>query len=330
MRYTITSMNRSKKTRLVTLLVLVVAALVLQTQRQPLLDWWHLRGYDAPAAVAKIATEDTMTAKAKQLLYVNHPKITNGSDFTKNCPKGGEKTVVLGCYLGNDGGIYIYAVSDARLNGVEQVTAAHEMLHAAYRRLSTPERTKVDAELMDFYKHDLTDQRIKDTIAAYQKSEPNDVVNEMHSVFGTEVANLPAALTKYYAQYFTDRSVVTGFTASYQAEFTGRQAQIAAYDTQLSGLKAQIDANQDILDNQRSALDTQSARMDSERSSGQISAYNADVDTYNAAVNSYNALLGTTRAQINQYNDIVAKRNAIALEEQQLASELSSSSLPKQ
>lgn len=330
MRYTISTMDRRQKVRVSVLFVVVVAAALIQTQRQSLLDWWHLRGYAAPAAVAQIATEDTMTSKARQLLYINHPQITNGSAFAKNCPKGSEKTVVLGCYIGNDSGIYIYAVSDARLNGVEQVTAAHEMLHAAYRRLSSSERTKVDAELTDFYEHDLTDQRVKDTIAAYQKSEPNDVVNEMHSVFGTEVANLPDSLERYYAQYFTKRSVVTGFTADYQAEFTDRQAQITAYDSELSDLKSQISSNEAELDRRRSALDSQSARMDAERSSNQISAYNADVDSYNQAVNEYNALLTSTKAQINQYNDIVAKRNGIALEEQQLAQELSSSSLPKQ
>jgi uncharacterized protein YukE len=322
-------MNRSKKTRLLTLLVVVGVAAALQLGRQSILDWWRLRSYAAPSTVARLATQDTMTSKARHLFYVNHPLITNGSAFTKNCPKGGEKTVVLGCYIGNDNGIYVYAVSDVRLDGVEQVTAAHEMLHAAYRRLSSSERTKVDAELIDYYKHDLTDQRVKDTIAAYQKSEPNDVTNEMHSVFGTEVAHLPASLSNYYAQYFTNRGAVTGFTASYQAEFTGRQSKITAYDTQLTTLKQQIDQNQTDFNAQKAALDTQSARMDAEKSAGNIAAYNAEVNSYNQAVNTYNTLLETARNEINQYNDIVNQRNALALEEQQLASELSSSSLPK-
>ena len=35
---------------------------------------------------------------------------------------------------------YIYNVNDERLNGLKEVTAAHEMLHAAYERL--PESDK--------------------------------------------------------------------------------------------------------------------------------------------------------------------------------------------
>lgn len=310
------------------LVALVGLAGVLVWRQQAIEDWWRLRGYSAPAAVAQLASEDAMTAEAKHLFYVNRPVVTAGSAFTGHCPAGSEKTVVLGCYVSPDKGIYVYAVTDTRLDGVEQVTAAHEMLHAAYRRLSTAERKKVDAMLMSYYDHGLTDQRIRDTIAAYKKSEPNDVVNEMHSVFGTEVSQLPAPLEQYYRRYFTDRSSVTAYTANYQAEFTGRQAQIAAYDVQLKGLKQQIDANEASLKQQKASIDSESQQLQRERDQGMIAAYNSGVAGYNRSVDTYNALLVSTRNLINQYNDIVAARNAIALEEQQLAGELSGKSLP--
>lgn len=319
---------KSKRFQLAVLGVLLLLIIGVLVGHQQFVDWLRLRNYTAPAAVASLASQDTMTAKARHLFYVNHPDITTGKAFTDNCPAGGEKTVVLGCYVGNDNGIYIYAVSDPRLNGVEQVTAAHEMLHAAYHRLSSSERNKVDAMLLDYYQHDLTDQRIKDTIAAYRKSEPHDVVNEMHSVFGTEVPNLPAPLEAYYKQYFTDRSKITAFTASYQSVFTGRQAQVAAYDTQLASLKTQIDTNNTDLERQKASLDAQDQQMQSYRSNGQIAAYNASVPAYNQAVRSYNAELNDTKNLINQYNDIVNARNAIALEEQALVKELSANSLP--
>lgn len=319
---------KSKRFQLGLLGVLLALLLAVLLGHQQFVDWLRLRGYTAPAAVAQIAKEDTMTDRARHLFYVNHPTITTGKGFTDNCPAGGEKTVVLGCYVGNDQGIYIYAIKDQRLNGVEQVTAAHEMLHAAYQRLSKSERTKVDAMLEDYYQNDLSDQRVKDTIAAYKKSEPNDVVNEMHSVFGTEVANLPAPLEAYYKQYFTDRSAVTTYTANYQSVFTSRQAQVAAYDTQLASLKTQIDTSNTELEQQKAALDNQNKELQVQRSSGQIEAYNAAVPSYNQAVRSYNIKLADTKNLIQQYNDIVNARNAIALEEQELVKELSSSSLP--
>jgi hypothetical protein len=319
-----------KRSRIQTglLIVLIVIGGVVLVKRQAVLDWWKLRGYTPPAAVVELAADDTMTPEAEHLLYVNHPDITAGQAFTSHCPAGGEKTVVLGCYVGNDTGIYIYKVTDSRLDGVEQVTAAHEMLHAAYRRLSNSERAKVDAMLTDYYEHDLTDQRIKDTIAAYKQSEPHDVVNEMHSVFGTEIPNLPAPLEQYYRQYFTDRAKVAAYTAQYQGEFTSRQAAVADYDAELSSLKSQITANEAQLSQQNAALSAQAAQMRQERASGQLDAYNSAVPGYNAAVNSYNSLLAATKDLINQYNNIVDKRNAVALEEQQLSQALSPKALP--
>jgi hypothetical protein len=317
-----------KRTQITILAIVLALVGFIGLRHQAIIDWWLLRGYTAPATVAEIGTQDTMTDKARHLFYVNHPVVAAGKSFTSHCPAGGEKTVVLGCYVGNDAGIYIYKVSDARLDGVEQVTAAHEMLHAAYRRLSTSERNKVDAMLTDYYEHDLTDQRIKDTIAAYKKSEPNDVVNEMHSVFGTEVAQLPTPLETYYKQYFTNRATVTGYTASYQAEFTDRQNKVAHYDAQLKDLKQQIDTNQATLEHQKAALTTEGNKLQAERSSGQIAQYNSGVIGYNQHVAAYNNLLDATKGQIDQYNTIVDARNAVALEEQQLTQELSANSLP--
>jgi uncharacterized protein YukE len=318
----------SKRTQLSILTILLVLVGVLALQRQAIADWARLYDYDPPATVSALATQDTMTAKAQHLFYVNHPQISDGKTLTAHCPAATEKTIVLGCYVGNDAGIYVYAVSDTRLNGVEQVTAAHEMLHAAYRRLSSGERTKVDAMLMDYYQHGLSDQRIKDTIDAYKKSEPDDLVNEMHSIFGTELVGLPAPLEDYYKQYFTSRSAVTSFAASYQAEFTSRQDQVRQYDAQLKEMKQQIDANNESLTRQKAALDAQAKRMQTERANGQVSEYNSEVSSYNQAADSYNGLLIDTRNLITQYNTLVEKRNAVALEEQQLSQELSASSLP--
>jgi hypothetical protein len=314
---------RIKRLKLGVLVILVVFLAFVFSQRQPLEDWFLLHNYTAPADVAQLATDVTMTDKARHLFYVNHPDITSGAQFTGHCPLGTEKTVVLGCYVGADRGIYLYRVTDSRLQGVEQVTAAHEALHAAYRRLSGSQRSKVDNMLLNYYHHNLSDQRVKDTIAAYQKSEPNDVVNEMHSVFATEIPNLPPSLEQYYKQYFTDRSKITSYTATYQAEFTSRQTLVAQYDQTLQRLKRQTDSNQSTLAQQKASIDSQGQHLQSLRQSGQSEAYNRGIDSYNTAVNNYNSLVVTTRNLINQYNDIVSKRNAVVFEEQQLTKALS-------
>lgn len=315
-----------------TLLVLLVCLVLVGAaalNRNNLYDWWRLRGYQPPSAVSQMAADDTMTAYARHMLYVNRPAIDNSTTFTSACPNdGGEKTIVLGCYHGGESGIFLLGVSDSRLNGVEQVTAAHEMLHAAYERLSSSDRKKVDAMLTNYYNHGLTDPRIQQTIADYKQSEPHDVVNEMHSVFGTEVASLPAPLEQYYQRYFTNRAAVTGFAAQYQAEFTSRQDAVKQDDAQLAGLKSQIDSLESDLKSRLTAIQDQQATLNALRTSGNISQYNADVPGYNNLVDAYNAEAKDLKSLISQYNQLVATRNAVALQEDQLVNELSNTAAP--
>lgn len=312
------------------ILLLWLAALGLVAfNRHNILDWWKLEHYQPSAAVATLAGQDTMTGYSRKIFYVNHPQIDAKSTFSKSCPdNGGEQTIVLGCYRAGENGIFLLNVNDPRLSGVLQVTAAHEMLHGAYERLSSSDRKKVDAMLIDYYNHDLHDQRILNTIAAYKKSEPNDVVNEMHSVFGTEVAHLPAGLEQYYKRYFTDRSRIAGYAAQYQAQFTSRTTLISQYDSQLAQLKTQINSDKSDLQSKQADITSLQSKLNSQKSSGDISDYNAGVPVYNDLVNRYNAEVQNVKDLISQYNQLVSARNAVALEEDQLVQNLSADSVP--
>lgn len=293
---------------------------------QNITDWWKLRNYQAPAPVAQLATQDTMTAYARKIFYVNHAAILAKDTFPQNCPNnGGEQTIVLGCYRSGQAGIFLLGVSDPRLNGVEQVTAAHEMLHGAYDRLSSSEKSKINAMLLDYYNNDLHDQRLRDTIAAYKKTEPNDLVNEMHSIFGTEIAKLPPGLEQYYKRYFTNRAQIAAYAAQYQGEFTSRQAAVARDDAKLADIKQQIDSLEADLQAKQATIQARQSSLNALRTSGDISAYNAGVPAYNALVNGYNAEVEQIRGLIGQYNELVAERNAIALQENQLSKELTAS-----
>jgi hypothetical protein len=273
---------------------LAIAAAVLW-QHQAVFDWVRLSNYTPPASVSQLSDEIMLTSKAQKLFYVNHPAVEDRESFSKACSNRGEHTIVLGCYHPVDRGIFIFHVSDERLNGVDQVTAAHEMLHAAYDRLGGRQRSRIDAMLQDYYKSGLYDERIKTIMAAYQKTEPNDVVNEMHSIFGTEVSVLPSSLEEYYSQYFRDRSRVVGYASDYQGEFTSRQTRVTDYDARLKTMKEQINGNSDSLERQQADITALRARLDSDRNSGNIEAYNANVPVYNDRIDSYNYLINSTK-----------------------------------
>jgi hypothetical protein len=298
----------------IAMLVLLAFPFVIYFNAQALSDWWQLRGYSPAAAVSALATQDTMTTSARHTFYVNRPELeSNASQFRTDCGET-EKTIVLGCYHSNQAGIFVYNVQDSRLAGVQQVTAAHEMLHAAYDRLSSKDKNHIDGLLQNYFNNDLKDQRIIDTMNAYKQSEPNDVVDEMHSVFGTEIADLPQPLEAYYSRYFTDRQAVTTFAAAYQGEFTSREDQVKTDDAKLAQMKAQIDAQEQSLGAQSTQINSDRAKLDALRQSGQIAAYNNGVAAFNSEVTAYNYGVQKLKTNISDYNQLVDQRNSIASE----------------
>lgn len=312
---------------IVGLLCIVAMYGVVWVNRESIGDWARLNAYKPSDEIAALADATSMTPKARSLFYVNNPQLEDRSDFNKHCTKQSEHSIVLGCFLGNRKGIHIFKVSDPALNGVEEVTAAHEMLHQAYERLDGNERKKIDAMLIDFANNSLKDEEIKSQVALYKENEPNEFANELHSLLGTQVAELPVELEAYYKQYFKDRSVVTGLYAQYRTAFTKLQQQVHTYDEQLATLKKSIESLENKLDTDKGRITALNGEMNGLRNSD-IPAFNRLVPVYNNLVDTYNTNLSELQSEIAQYNQVVEDRNAIAVEERQLQQELSSRQLP--
>lgn len=317
-------------TGLIIIVLWFVAASLLVYNRQGITDWYRLKNYKPPTAIAQIAEQTTLTDYARRVFYVNNPEIETKQSFSDDCPNnsGKEKANILGCYHSNQNGISVLDVSDPRLDGVEQVTAAHETLHAAYDRLSNKEKQKINALLLDYYNHGLVDQRIRSVIDIYKKTEPNDLTNEMHSIFGTEIVKLPSVLEDYYKKYFTNRVQVVAYSVKYQAEFTSRQNRVAEADATLVGLKKQIDGIENDLQDKESDLSRTQQILNNLHNSGNVSAFNGMVSGYNLGVREFNALVEAYRSLVDKYNNLLAERNAIAFEQNELNDALSSNVNP--
>lgn len=298
-------------------LLLILVAFVF---RQEIYDSWRLHTYEPSERMAKIVDKTTMTERAEKYFYVAHPQIDQQKAFNEHCNIQ-EFSIVLGCYNGQN--IYLYDIDDKRLSGIVEVTAAHEMLHAAYDRLSSSERQKVDAMTAAAYKK-LQSKRIKKSVAEYEAADPTVVPNELHSILGTEVRDLPRELEEYYKQYFTNRRNVVELSETYEKEFSNRETRVHELDGELKTLKAIIEAAQARLDNLHATLEAERARMDALRSAGNAAEYNAAVDGFNSLVAEYNALARGTTAQINEYNAKVKERNDVAGEVQGLVEAIDS------
>ncbi len=236
----------------------------------------RLRFYTAPASVILLANDTQMSTQGRRIFYLAQPQVTpRNGDF---CHSKSEKTIILGCYSPAKDKISIQEVEDPRLDGVMQVTAAHEMLHAAYHRLSDTERKRVDEELAIVFSK-LTDRRVKDNIALYQQQDPKVVPNELHSILATEVEVLTPFLENYYQRYFTDRSAVVKYAKQSAQPFVELTNEAGTIEARLQVLKAEI---------QQFSVFNRGGKVDS--------VYSQKVDEYNRLIDRYNALAAKDNA----------------------------------
>jgi len=291
--------------------------------------WWfydeyRLYGYNPPAEISQIATEDQLTNYSRTLLYVYHPALENRTQFNNNC-RVTTVAIVLGCTV-IDRGIYLYSIQDPALNGVEQVTAAYEMLHVAYSRLSSSQLKTVNAMVISAYNQlSVNDPQLRAEYASYLKTEGLGAIdNEMHSTLGTEIPNLPPALEKYYQKYFKNRQVIVNYELQYNSVFTTRQNQVASDDQQLSVLKSQINSLNTTLTNEYASLESQQTNMNNLKASGNDTQYNNDIGPYNTQVDQYNSQVVQDKNLVDQYNSLVAQRNSTAISENKLSDEINS------
>ncbi len=226
--------------RLIISLTILALAVLGFLNREFVVDQLTVWQYKPTTTIAAIAERASMNDKGKFLFYASQPRIEDRTTFNEYCRKHAEQTAILGCYSARN--IYLYNITDARLDGIVEVTAAHEMLHAAYDRLSANEKTRINGLINNAAKS-MNNPTIEKKLALYDQTEPGERLNELHSMLGSEVKNLPIELEAYYAQYFTNRLALVSLSEKYEqvfAELELRQTQLV---NELNGLAAQINTD---------------------------------------------------------------------------------------
>lgn len=222
-----------------TLLLFVGAGWVL-LNRQFVVDQLTVWQYKPTGEVAALAQSAQMNSTGVFYFYASTPQLDGTTKFNDLCTRQEKNSAILGCYA--NGRIFVYDIKDARLNGVREVTAAHEMLHAAYSRLSNSKKAQVDALLDAEYQTLLQshDAGLKERMEYYARTEPGERNNELHSIIGTEVKDISGELENYYRGYFTDRHAVVRLHDSYSSKFDELQYTSTSLKTQLEQLSTDI------------------------------------------------------------------------------------------
>lgn len=309
-------------------LALIGLAVWVFFNRQYVFDQVMVLTYHPNAEVEALAKNATMTDESTRDFYASRPTIDDKGDFNKHCKNTGEQTIVLGCYAQRQ--IHVYDVNDPRLPGVKEVTAAHEMLHAAYDRLSDRQKNDVNS-MIDRQLKTLNDDHIKQLIEIYNKSEPGELSNEMHSILGTEVRNLNPELENYYKRYFSDRSKVVSYSEGYQSVFANLKDEQTALVQELDNLATNINQQTAQLNAQVEALNKDINSFNQRAQSGGFSSQ-AQFDSQRNDLLNRQSQLQTQRQtienQIATYNQKKDELEAINLEAQSLNNSINSNPAP--
>jgi len=305
--------------------ILITGTFFILLFRQRILDQiivWQFR----PAQEISILTDKLgLNNNGKLIFYASQPELDSSNYFNEVCNRIEYTTSILGCY--NNFRIYIYNVTDVKLDGIREVTAAHEMLHAVFQRMSNTEKTEVGVLLEAEYKKLENDKDFVDLIDFYAQTEPGERINELHSVIGTSVASIDPVLEAHYSQYFSNRQLVVRLYTKYNGVFQDLNDHAKVLTDQLNALSISIPArsSQYNLDVQtlNSDINIFKSRTENHYYTSQWQL-NVDQSALNARIDEMNTTMINIEDEINNYKTILTEYNSIASESRKLFNSMDS------
>jgi hypothetical protein len=292
--------------------ILFSAGVILYGQRAA--DIVLAKTFEPSAQVSTINQRLKLSSEGMTLLYASHATVEDSSSFNQSCQSKDRTAAILGCYYKRQ--IYLFDITNPELDGATEVTAAHEMLHAAYDRLNFFERGRVDQLIKNEYDNLKKDPVIAEEMAYYQKAEPGAEINELHSIIGTTVVSISPELEAYYKRYFTDRAHVVALNTAYNAVFTdlSKRAELLQADiTQQEGELKQELKDYDA-DRQQIEVDIQAFN---DRASSQGFTSQSSFNTARLALMARVASMNDRRSGINaaveSYNNKIAELSKLSV-----------------
>ena len=290
-----------------------------------LLDWLNVKPQASSPDIERLATATAMTRSAQRIFYRQDPTIEQRREFLKTCSKVPVKGVMMGCYSrrGSVGKIAIQVVTEPRLQGMMEVTAAHEMLHAAYDKFSQSERDRL-TPLLESAVTRVKDERLLKVLNQYKADDRERYLNELHSHLGTEISNLgEPELEKYYQKYFTNRQQTVSFAVKagstlrvideraevLKPEIDRLEIDLKARRVELDSTESQSKSSSQRLEEQSSALsqireNAENGLANVDRSTGLIAEFENQRTRFNDAVEVHNAQVRERQVKIDSYNNI--------------------------
>ncbi len=305
-------------------LLFILAGVVL-FNRQFISDSIESYLYEPDTHIAQLSDDIQLTADGKRIFYATQPEASAAGNFNYHCPRQEEKNPIIGCYTNADR-IFIYEINNEELEGIEQVTVAHEMLHAAWARMSSREQKRVGNLLIEAFQK-TADGELKTRMEYYERTEPGQFTNELHSIIGTEVKDLSNELEDHYAQYFANRTQVVDYFNQYDSVYRELYDSSEKLYAQLQSLNEKITSELAQYDAAVESLNADIESFNNRADKGQFStqsAFYAERSTLIDRSNSLEALRQSINADITQYESLRAQYIEVTSKIEKLNSSLDS------
>jgi len=327
--------NKIAKATITIIICLILTGLfyLAVLNKQLIIDQITVLQYKPSSEVVSLADNTGLGSYGIFLFMASQPMLAKTAGevktFNSVCSDIERTTSILGCY--SNYRIYLYDVTDAQLDGVKETTAAHETLHAAYLRMNKDEKNAVDVLLEAEAKKLETNKDFAERMAYYDRNEPGQRDNELHSVIGTEIAIISPELETYYKKYFSDRQKVVTLNAKYISVFQELTAKADALLAQLNALSENISTSSSQYNADTKSLNADIAAFNSQASNGSFksqSEFNSQRAALSARVVALGQYRGTINGNMSKYDTILAEYNSIASQSKKLSNSLDSTLAP--
>ncbi len=310
-------------------IVLIALSLLVILNRQYIIDQIAVWQFKPTAEMNALVSRTGMNDYGKFVFLASQPTLDGTQNFNSECDRVENTTSILGCY--KDYRIFIYNITDAQLDGVREVTATHETLHAAYARLGQDEKNRVNTLLEVEYAKISDNKDYADRMAFYARTEPGERDNELHSVIGTEMIDISPELETYYNKYFSDRQKVVALNTKYSSVFIDLKNKANLLADQLNSLSSNINSQSAKYNTDVQVLNKDIASFNSRANGGGFqsqSQFYAERTALSSRVAAINTLRDSVNNDIETYTSVLKEYNSIATESKTLYNTIDSTLAP--
>lgn len=300
-------------------IILIALSVMVFYYRQRIIDQIVVWQFEPSRSVIELADRLDFNDEGEFLFYAGKPQLSQAVEFNNSCSKIEHTTSILGCFDGLQ--IFIYNVEDERLNGVREVTAAHEMLHVAYARLGEYDKSKLESLLDIEYAKMANDEKFLDLMSFYDRTEPGQKYNELHSIVGTVALDISPELEGYYAQYFENREKIVAFNDAYNGVFNDLNKKAEDLAKKLDELSTTIEADSEEYNDAVQTLNSNIKAFNEKARSGfynTLAQFNNDKYALESRTYYLSFQLSDIKANIEIYNQTLAEYNSTVIESQSL------------